>query len=65
MKMSKNKPIKSFEITYLGVWYFVEIFSPTKIEIYTESLDKIDEENIKYLISYLKTEGFFDDLTDN
>lgn len=58
--MSKNKPIKSFEIVYLGVWYFVEIFTTTRIEIYTENQESIDETLIKYLVKYLKTEGFLD-----
>lgn len=64
MKMSKNKPLKSFEIVYQGTWYFVEIFSTAKVEVYTENKEDIDEEQIKYLIKYLKVEGFFDDLTD-
>lgn len=64
MKMSKNKPLKSFEITYQGIWYFVEIYTITKVEVYTENREDIDEDQIKYLIKYLKVEGFFDDLAD-
>lgn len=64
MKMSKNKPLKSFEIVYQGTWYFVEIFSLEKVEVYTENKKDIDEEQIKYLVKYLKYEGFFDGLAD-
>lgn len=61
--MSK-KPIKSFEIVYQGTWYFVEIFNKSKIEVYTENKKEINEEQIKFLINYLRVEGFFDDLAD-
>jgi len=64
MKMSKNKPIKSFEIVYLGVWYFVEIFNFHKIEIYTENKEDIEENYITSLINYIKEEGFLDSIID-
>lgn len=64
MKMSKNKPIKSFEIVYLGMWYFVEIYSESRVEIFTENKKDIDEEKIQYLVKYLKVEGFLDGLAD-
>ena len=64
MKMSKNKPARSFEIVFLGTWYFVEIFSHKKIEVYTEKSEDTDEDKINQLINYLKLEGFFDDLID-
>lgn len=57
---NSKKPIKSFEITYLNKWYFVEIFSISKIEIYTENEADIDEFQIKYLVKYLKEEGFIE-----
>lgn len=59
MSKNKNKPIKSFEIVVLGEWYFVEIYSSTNIEVYTENSD-IQQENIQKLIKYLKTEGFLE-----
>lgn len=59
MSKNKNKPVKSFEITVLGEWYFVEIYSSTNIEVYTEN-SEIQEENIQNLIKYLKTEGFLE-----
>lgn len=62
--MSKNKPLKTIEITYQNIWYFVEIFSKSRIEVYTENKESINEDQIKYLIRYLKVEGFFDDLAD-
>lgn len=64
MKMSKNKPVKSFEIVFQGIWYFVEIFTSKKVEVYTEHEKDVDEEKIKFLITYLKVEGFFDDVVD-
>lgn len=60
MSNSKSKPLKSFEIVYFKKWYFVEIFSETKIEIYTENEQDIDETQIRYLVKYLKEEGFIE-----
>ena len=57
--MSKNKPVKAFEINYVGKWYYVEIFTPTKVEVYTEH-ENLKEDEIKHLIGYLKVEGFLD-----
>jgi len=60
--MSKNKstPLRAFEIIFFGKWYYVEIFSQTKIEVYTETEEDLDEEEIKILVKYLKIEGFLD-----
>jgi hypothetical protein len=57
--MSKNKPVKAFEIIYLGKWYYVEIYTSTKVEVYTEH-ENLKEHEIKHLIGYLKVEGFLD-----
>jgi hypothetical protein len=57
--MSKNKPIKAFEIHYLGRWYYIEIYTSTKVEVYTEH-ENLKEEEIKHLVSYLKVEGFLE-----
>lgn len=60
MKMFKNKPVKSFEIVYLGTWYYVEIFTENKIEIFTENKKTIDGKIISYLVHYISAEGFLD-----
>ena len=62
MSKNKNKPVKSFEITFLGKWYFVEIHNLNKIEIYTESNKNIDKDKISSLVNYLKNEGFLDEI---
>lgn len=61
---NSKKPIKSFEITFFKKWYFVEVFSETKIEIYTENEKNIDEDQIKHLVKYLKLEGFIESPSD-
>lgn len=58
MAKHKNKPLKAFEIVFFGRWYYVEIYSQTKIEVYTETEEDLKEEEIKVLVKYLKTEGF-------
>ena len=58
MAKYKNKPLKAFEIIFFGRWYYVEIYSQTKIEVYTETEEDLKEEEIKVLVKYLKTEGF-------
>lgn len=64
MAKHTNKPLKAFEIIFFGKWYYVEIYSQTKIEVYTESEEDLNEEEIKILVKYLKTEGFLsEDLT--
>lgn len=60
--MSKNKPIKSFDIMYLGTWYFIEIYSQNKIEVFLENKKNLDENKITFLLRYLKSEGFFEDI---
>jgi len=60
MSKHKNKPIKSFEIIFLSKWYFVEAYSITQIEIYTETKKNINQEEVLNLVNYLKTEGFLD-----
>jgi hypothetical protein len=60
--MSKNKstPLKAFEIVFFSKWYYVEIYNEKKIEIFTESEEDLEEEEIKTLVKYLKIEGFLD-----
>jgi hypothetical protein len=60
--MAKNKtnPLKAFEIVFFSKWYYVEIYNEKKIEIYTESEEDLNEEEIKVLVKYIKTEGFLD-----
>ena len=62
MSKHKNKPVKSFEIIFLGKWYFVEIYLQSKVEIYTETSKDIIAEEIQNLVNYLKLEGFLDNL---
>ena len=62
MSKNKNKPVKSFEIVFLGKWYFVEAYTQSKVEIYTETSKDIVEEEIKNLVNYLKLEGFLDEI---
>ena len=57
---NSKKPIKSFEITFFNKWYFVEVFSETKIEIYTENEKNVNEDQIRHLVKYLKLEGFIE-----
>lgn len=58
MSKHNEKPIKSFEITYLGDWYYVEIMSEKKVEVYTETPDNVVESKIENLVNYLRSEGF-------
>lgn len=60
MSKNKSKPLKAFEIIFFSKWYYVEIYSEKKIEIFTESEEDLKEEEIKLLVKYIKTEGFLD-----
>lgn len=58
MSNQHNKPLKAFEMTFLGEWYYIEIVTDKKIEVYTESPEKADSERIDNLVRYLRAEGF-------
>lgn len=58
MPKNNKKPIKAFEIIFLGLWYYVEIMSEKKVDVYTEVPEDADEEKIENLVHYLKNEGF-------
>lgn len=57
-KQNNEKPIKAFEIVFMGVWYYIEIMSEKKVEVYTETPKDTDSEKIENLIHYIKCEGF-------
>jgi|LauGreDrversion4_2_1035121.scaffolds.fasta_scaffold723020_2 hypothetical protein len=60
MSKNKNTPLRAFEIVFFSRWYYVEIYNEKKIEVFTESEEDLNEEEIKLLVKYIKTEGFLD-----